>query len=164
MAVDLEVGTNSYISVADADAYFNERLYSSSWDNATADDKARALIMATKAIDRQPLKGIKDMETQTLAFPRYDPSKYLDEVEYSNEDLVIEAEVPQIVLDAVCEEALALLDRGDDQRAKLQQAGVKSFSLGSLSESYASGSGRGLTSQQAKELMRPWLGGAVYII
>ena len=62
------------------------------------------------------------------------------------------------------EEALALLERGDSQRRKLQAEGVVSMNIGGLSETYAVGSGRGLLSQEAKELLRPWLLGAVNII
>ena len=158
------VGTNSYISVADADLYFSGRLYSEAWTEAIEADKEKALIMATRSIDRQPLKGIKDLDTQLLAFPRYDPSKYYSELAYSNEELILPIEVPLTVINAVCEEALALLSWGNSQRTELQRQGVTSFSLGNLSESYSAGSGRGLLSQDAKELLRPWLGGAVHIV
>jgi len=46
----------------------------------------------------------------------------------------------------------------------LQQEGVQSFTLGNMSETYAPGAGRGLLSQEAKELLRPWLLGGVNII
>ena len=65
--------------------------------------------------------------------------------------------------EACCEIALALLERGNSQRRKLQQEGVQSFSLGNMSETYTPGAGRGLLSQEAKELLKPWLIGAVMI-
>ena len=70
MAIDIIIGTNSYISVADADIYFNERLFSEEWTNSVTDNKAKALIMATKKIDNLRLRGMKANQEQTLQFPR----------------------------------------------------------------------------------------------
>jgi hypothetical protein len=60
--------------------------------------------------------------------------------------------------------SLALLERGKSQRKVLQAEGVVSVTVGSVSETYAPGGGRGLLSQEAKELLRPWLLGGVNII
>lgn len=162
----ITVGVDSYIDIAGADEYFAGRLYADAWTNATNENKEKALKQATKAIDRQPLKGRPVYLDQPLAFPRCylapgaPPSQY-------RFDLLpgwwCETEVPQAVKDACCEEALALLERGNSQRRKLQQEGVRSASIGSLSETYAPGSARGLLSQEAKELLRPYLVGAVQI-
>lgn len=142
----IEVGENSYIDIEEADEYFAGRLHAESWAGAADGDKEKALKQATRQIDRQPLKGRKAVTSQALAFPRYP-----------------DTEVPEAVKEACCEEALALLERGNNQRRKLQQEGVQSFTLGNMSETYAPGSGRGLLSQEAKELLRPWLLGAVNI-
>ncbi len=72
-------------------------------------------------------------------------------------------QIPATVKEACCEEALALLERGNNQRRKLQQEGVQSFSLGNMSETYITGAGKGLLSQEAKELLQPWLIGTVNI-
>lgn len=135
-----------YCTVEYANEYFSGRLHSEVWEQANEADKEKALRQATRAIDRQPLKGRKNDPAQVLAFPRYP-----------------ETEIPEVVKEACCEEALALLERGNSQRRKLQQEGVQSFTLGSISETFAPGSGRGLLSQEAKELLRPWLLGAVNI-
>lgn len=137
----------AYITLAEATTYYASRLHTGSWDDASDADKQKALDMATRAIDRMPIVGVKTGDDQANAFPRY-----------PDED------VPQAVKDACCEEALALLERGNSQRRKLQAEGVVSMSIGGLSETYAVGSGRGLLSQEAKELLRPWLLGAVNII
>jgi len=136
----------SYVSLAEANEYFSSRLHADAWAEASDADKEKALAMATKAIDRQPLKGRQTDPAQTLAFPRHP-----------------DTEVPVAVKDACCEEALALLERSNSQRRKLQQEGVQSFTLGNMSETYTAGAGKGLTSQEAKELLRPWLIGAVMI-
>jgi len=170
MAVEIVVGANSYVSVSGADTYFNERLYSSAWTAASADDKARALISATKAIDRQFLKGRKKLTIQILQFPRCYQRSVNNHLNYiGNVELVwdgslwCENEVPQAVKDTQCEEAIALLDRGNSKRRKLQQEGVRSIGIGSTSETYNPGSGRGLISQEAKELLRPYLAGSAVI-
>ncbi len=41
---------------------------------------------------------------------------------------------------------------------------VEGISLGNMSETFAAGAGKGLLSQEAKELLRPWLLGGVMII
>jgi len=143
----IEIGKTSYIDIEGANEYFAGRLYAGSWGETSDADKEKALKQATKEIDRQLLKGRKTTDTQELAFPRYP-----------------DTEIPEAVKEACCEEALALLERGNSQRHKLQQEGVQSFSLGNMSETYAPGAGRGLISQEAKELLRPWLLGGVNII
>jgi len=142
----LEIGTNSYIDIAGANEYFAGRLHAEVWEQADESTKEKALRQATRAIDRQPLRGRKTETGQALAFPRYP-----------------DTEIPEVVKEACCEEALALLERGNSQRRKLQQEGVQSFSLGNMSETYAAGAGKGLLSQEAKELLRPWLLGGVFI-
>ena len=142
----ITVGENSYIDIEEANEYFAGRLHAESWGQADDNTKEKALKQATREIDQQPLKGRKTETSQTLAFPRYPDS-----------------EVPEAVKDACCEVALALLERGNSQRRKLQQEGVQSFSLGNMSETYAAGAGRGLLSQEAKELLKPWLLGSVFI-
>ena len=136
----------AYATVEEATTYFASRLHAEAWTQASTCDKGKALDMATRAIDRTPLKGVKTSYDQANQFPRYP-----------------DTEVPQAVKDACCEEALAILERGNNQRRKLQQEGVQSFTLGNMSETYAPGAGRGLISQEAKELLGPWLLGGVNI-
>jgi hypothetical protein len=143
----ITVGENSYIDIEEANEYFAGRLHAERWGETSDADKEKALRQATKAIDRMPLIGRKAVSEQALAFPRHP-----------------EIKIPEAVKAACCEEALALLERGNSQRRKLQQEGVQSFALGNMSETYAPGAGRGLISQEAKELLRPWLLGGVNII
>lgn len=143
--------TTAYVTTKEAGNYFTSRLHADSWQGAGSPDKSAALAMATRAIDRLVLKGRKADLQQTLAFPRHPDTG-----------------VPQAIKDACCEEALALLERGDSQRRKLRSEGVVSVTVGSVSETYTleSGSstvGAGLLSLEARELLRPWLLGAVSI-
>ena len=136
----------SYCTIEYANEYFAGRLHAESWGQTDGSTKEKALKQATKTIDRQPLRGRKTNPEQELAFPRHP-----------------DTEIPEAVKEACCEEALALLERGNSQRHKLQQEGVQSFTLGNMSETYAPGAGRGLISQEAKEILRPWLLGAVNV-
>lgn len=102
MPVSLSVGSNSYISLAAADEYFATKLHSDLWNNAAEDEKTQALITATRQIDRLSFRGVKRLSDQALAFPRY-----------PNND------IPQKVLDAVCEEAMVIL-KGIPKRIELQ--------------------------------------------
>ena len=138
--------SGSYCTIEYADEYFAGRLHAESWEQADESTKEKALKQATRAIDRQPLKGRKTNPEQELAFPRHP-----------------DTEIPIAVKEACCEEALAILERGNSQRRRLQQEGVQSFSLGNMSETYTASAGRGLLSQEAKELLRPWLLGGVFI-
>ena len=144
--MSITVGKNSYVDIEGANEYFENRLHAESWGQADDETKEKALRQATKTIDRQPLRGRKIETGQDLAFPRYP-----------------DTEVPEVVKEACCEEALAILERGNSQRRKLQLEGVQSFALGNMSETYVAGAGRGLLSQEAKDLISPWLLGAVNI-
>lgn len=96
---------NSYATVADADTYFDERLNSSNWTDAAADDKARALIMATRRLDSEEYRGYKTLEAQALKWPR--EGAYDDDDEEYDPDTV-----PGIVKESAYELAIYLLNSG----------------------------------------------------
>jgi len=140
---------DSYVETIEAsNTYFSTRLGAAVWTAASADDKAKALQMATKTIDQLPLSGKRYLtveEGQTLEFPR----TYLnsaggyswDEDDYNEDTDTLE--VPLVVVEACCEVALALIkfysDTGAQSREQDQAWGVTSITLGEVSETYASG-------------------------
>lgn len=63
-------GTNSYVSLAEANTYFDTRLNSDLWTAADANVKASALVTATRMLDEMPWIGTVVSDTQALAFPR----------------------------------------------------------------------------------------------
>jgi len=64
-------GENSYVDVAEADAYFDDRLDAAAWTDETDPlQKARALITATSMLDNLEWSGVAVSVDQTLAFPR----------------------------------------------------------------------------------------------
>lgn len=88
-----------YIEVSDADDYFfNGRLNSEAWIHATPENKNSALVTATRAIDRLNFVGNKADDTQETEFPRN-----------------VTDGIPQDILIATCEEAIARLDGADPE-------------------------------------------------
>ena len=63
---------NSYLTVAAADSIANETLGTLKWATATADNKARALIQATRYLDELQWIGTRTTTTQSLSWPRTD--------------------------------------------------------------------------------------------
>jgi hypothetical protein len=132
------------------------------------------LQKSTKTLDALPLKGSTynyidrtspSSDEQERQFPRV-----INERAVSWDDDNNTAIVPPEVQDACVEEAIALYDfyvlsPGDQKRRKLQDQGVKSFSVGKLSESYGnrgtSSKWKGLHSQEAYDLMKQYIAGAV---
>ena len=63
-------GTNSYVSLAEANTYFDTRFNSGLWTAADANVKASALVTTTRMLDEMPWIGTVVSDTQALAFPR----------------------------------------------------------------------------------------------
>ena len=98
------VDANSYASVADGDAYHAGHLYASAWTAATADQKAVALVMATRLMDAEyQFGGVKAKAGQALQWPRRQ-CRIPDQ-----EDELPDDAVPKAVVDAACELARELL-------------------------------------------------------
>ena len=88
-AIDATVGgaaSNSYITVAEGDTFADDVLGNVAWSAATADDKARALLVATARLDELAWVGSRTDTTtpQALAWPRSGAScgekSYADDV------------------------------------------------------------------------------------
>jgi hypothetical protein len=61
---------NSYITLAEADAYLDGRLNVGAWTAATTDTKNRALVEAQRTLTPLPWAGSRTTDTQALAWPR----------------------------------------------------------------------------------------------
>ena len=72
---------NSYVTLAEANSYFETVPDSSTWTNKTDDQKNRALISATREIDNLVFYGDRCDEDQALKFPR--TNYQVDRVELS---------------------------------------------------------------------------------
>lgn len=117
----------SYVTIAEADAYFSTRLGVDVWDSSSSNDKQKSLYEATRAIDRLAYIGVTTdyynqhvfnmlPSGQTLQFPR-------------NGDIII----PQGIKNACCECAIAFLD-GVDTDAEIQNIGIISDTFASVKQ------------------------------
>ena len=61
---------NSYVTLAEADTYFETAPESSTWDNKTDDQKNRSLIAACRWIDSLVYEGDRCDDGQALKWPR----------------------------------------------------------------------------------------------
>ncbi|MDX1353758.1 MAG: DnaT-like ssDNA-binding protein [Thiomicrorhabdus sp.] len=100
------VGTDVYISLADADAYFTNRLYATTWTGATDGNKEAALRMATIRLEQLDYVGLRaDTDTpQALKWPRTS-LPLIDGVDYSSDTTI-----PTQIANACAETALAILE------------------------------------------------------
>lgn len=122
------------INIEDAYSYFyNERLFGEAWLEADNMKQEQSLKMATNQIDR-------------LKF-----SMYVDDLK---EDAVKKA---------ICEQALYLIQTLNNQRSKLIEQGVTSFSVEGLSESYDISKVKNKVCSEAIEYLKPYLLGSVSI-
>ena len=100
--------TTIYGSIVLADTYFGERLESDVWENAIPNDRTKALIMATRAVDRLNFADEVTASGQELQFPRG-----------------TDTTIPADILMAVYECAIAFLD-GVDVDLEQELLGVTS--------------------------------------
>lgn len=63
---------SSYVSLNEADDYFESRINSEAWEDSADSDKLKALKSATKMIDHLAFEGSKTISDQELEFPRDD--------------------------------------------------------------------------------------------
>jgi len=147
----LIAGTNSYVTLEEANEYLAGAFKADAWTEASEADREAALITASRQIDRQPLRGAKAAADQPLQFPRAG-----------------QVGVPREVKAAVCEQAIFLLRQSEyDRKRELAiQQGVGSVTIGDASETIDPAVVRvRMTTTTicpaAQELLRPWLGGRV---
>lgn len=149
MSINTDLGTptaNSYVSVASADAYFDERQNSDGWLNLSTNAststiataaKESLLKQATREIDRsfrfhsgKYNQGIKGQDTyQNLEFPRWE-----------NQDADGELFIPDEVKFATYEQALWIT----------QRPGIKTFDVGETIE-------RQIINIDAKNYLKDWI-------
>jgi len=145
-------GSNSYVSFASADAYLADTLEAGEWLGFEREDRARALISATRKIDeefRYYGRPHDVLTPQALKFPRdgdYD----------SNGNL----RIPDGIEYATCELALHLLreHKAPDlvDRERLQEQGVRKFNVDGVAEQYRSGVWDNFP-RRVRKLLRPFI-------
>ena len=140
---------NTYASVADGDAYHEGHLYATAWAAATPEQKAAALVMASRLIDSYyQFGGVKASMNQGLQWPRlacYDP-----DVTSWNRYLASDV-VPAGVKLATCEMARELIIT--DRTAAPAGEGLKYANIGPNQTGYDPADRRPVISQVAQAML-----------
>lgn len=135
---------DTYVTASEVDAYASERLNSRAWDTASASNRTKAILQATRTINRLNFSGERTGEDQELEFPRN-----------GDED------IPQDIKNACCEVVIALLGGADTERRAEQQK-VTSRRYASVGTSYdprivSEHAAAGIPSYEAWMFLRPYL-------
>jgi hypothetical protein len=151
MAIDASIGglsSDSYSSVASADAYHADHLYAADWTGATTSNKEKALKMSTRILDeRVDWIGVKNTNSQALRFPRAgatDPDGYAVET----------TEIPTALINATAEFARHLI--GSDLTLNADGKGVGSVTVGSINVDFDKSDTADVLPSIVKEMLRGW--------
>ncbi len=126
---------NSFITLAEADAFMEARLNASTWEtDATDDTKNRALVEATRELNVLGWDGNRTDDTQALAWPR----QWAVNPDDPNGDYYATTTVPQRVKDATAELAFQFVKAGTTDVAALDSsAGVLEKTIDVLTTKYS---------------------------
>jgi hypothetical protein len=123
MVLDATVGganSNSYLTLTEAEEYFDTRYRSSAWDALTDEVKANLLIESTRTIDTYfRFNGEPSTEEQALAVPRNGM--------YTKDCIAIPNDIiPDELKDAVCETAyyITQTDNAETNNVEYEEASV----------------------------------------
>lgn len=108
----------TYLTVDEAQEYFDTRLHSEVWEEASLEDKLKALITSSRLVDTLNFSGEKTVSDQPMQFPR------------SGSTLI-----PDAIKIAVCEMSLALLD-DIDMEHEIEALDSTGFNYATLRTSY----------------------------
>ena len=123
----LRKNINSYVSIVEADLYFEDRLDATSWTAASDTAKEQALVTATATLDNMEWTGVAVDQDQSLAFPRtgsyYDPKLGME--------VMFTSEVPTRIINATYELAYHLLnnDNALDNTGEVQSIHIGPIKL-----------------------------------
>lgn len=128
---------NSYVTLAEANAFFDTVPNTNTWGAQTDDQKTRLCLAGTRMIDSCfQFNGFKINATQALQWPRNlakDPNQYAG-VFYRNPNTFLgqyydPAKVPAQIKNAVCQLIISMLDPLDDRTGDREGIGIDSFEV-----------------------------------
>ena len=138
----LELYKNTFVTLDEAEGYFDVRFSSDKWVGIDDLTKEKLLITASRKISALDFIGSPLEVGQRMAFPR-------------------NYELPQDIKDAVCEEAYVLLSHCDDVHKFNQESNISSISLGVGSVSYNQTGLKTLesvlVSKEAQRIVAKWI-------
>ncbi|MFA6711338.1 MAG: DnaT-like ssDNA-binding protein [Candidatus Caldatribacteriota bacterium] len=127
--MSLVVGTNSYVSLNEAEEYLSDRYGYATWQSSEYQEVA--LISAARLLDTQlSWKYSKTESDQTMQWPRIG----FDEAVFGFD----EDTVPQIVKDAQCELAFDIIENGGIKPAFQTQDDIKRIKADTVELEYRS--------------------------
>jgi hypothetical protein len=141
-------GTNSYVTLAEANTYFENRLNVAAWTEASDPEKTQALITATSVLNDEKWGGMAISDSQLLAFPR--SGSYFDP--RLGHEVILSTSVPDRVITATYELAYHFLNNEDvlDDTGTVATIQVGTISLNIDSEA-------NMIPASVKRLIRPLL-------
>ena len=154
--MSLTVGTDSYITIAEATTLLADYFDTTNFTSGTTADQEKALKKATRVIDLQILKFIKYLYTQALEFPRNCNIYGIDTM----------GEVPDKIKLCTALEALGILDNREDtdEYTTLKEKGVISQSIADTSITFEKDAVLKenskmviFRSREAEQLIKPWI-------
>lgn len=116
------IAKTSYVSIEDANTFFEGRLEKQDWTYAINDDRLAALIQASTDIDKLNFEGYKLVDQQEHEFPR----------QYNDCSVVLDDDnIPLNIKYAVCLQALALLG-GFDANKEIESLSLRRAEYGGV--------------------------------
>jgi hypothetical protein len=103
--------SETYRSVDDADRYFADQLYATDWTGASDDDKSKALLMASRAVDSLKYDGVKRSVWEALIADGGDATKTTDY-------LLSHTDLTELELEAADALQLKQFPRDDERNAE----------------------------------------------
>lgn len=149
----LNQGTNSYVTLAEAESYFEDSVKFEDWAAYGDEIKNRALVTATRLMERQVWKGEKTSSGQSLAFPR---SGLTDRQGGTVDD----SSIPDVVKNAQCELALALLEDSAVEGQNNAGSNIRSVRAGPTQVDYFRPTGGPRFPHLVHEMLYPFLSSA----
>lgn len=152
--MELTVGTNSYMSLEEANTIVENELLDTSneyknWNSLNENNKTKLIIKGTRIIDSIPFRGVKYNLSKVgeLQWPRL-----------INNELV---ECPPEVKVALIKQVLRDYTNSSRQETQLQEMGVKSYSINKASISFGDKNStkldNGIYNDIYFELLRKWV-------
>jgi hypothetical protein len=158
----------TYVTMAEAIAYFDERLNEVAWSDASPQDRQKALVASTRIIDRLNFKGYKKpvydyldaLEDLSLADQaEINAASLTQELQFPRDT---DTEVPEEIKLACYEIAYALLDEVDPD-TELENLAIISHGYASVRTTYSRSHNppehlnAGVPSATAWRYLRPFL-------
>lgn len=153
--IDLGEPTEVYASVETADTYLEAAYHADNWRSLDDDSKGRALITATRTLDRQIWLGSKTDEDQALDWPRKN----------TGVNGVVDNEIPIDIVNASIELALSITQGSNVQNVQSTESNIQSLRAGSAAITYFRGGSNGGVAtrfpQIVWELVKPYISGGM---